>query len=557
MLKNIPNPLIYWRTWITVMGPILLLPIPLLADEENQEALWCLYTILVMAVYWIFECLPLAITSMLPLVLLPLLGVASTKEVSLNYLNATNMMFVAGLMMAIAVEHCGLHHRISLNIISFVGTSQQLLMLGFMTCSMFLSMWISNTATTAMMVPIVDAISETVNSADDVDIDELESKKESRSRSKSHETTRNFLLLSCAYASNIGGTGVITGSPPNLVVLSTLNKDYGDGNAPLSYASWMAFCVPLMLVNTFLAWLWILVLQKIQTWGETPRSSDQDEKIKKVILQKKNALGKMSMHEWQVLILFIILVILWFFKTPVFIPGWGDLFKRQTMRDPPTKVSVSSATPAVLIVALVFILPREYSSTKSSPALLDWPTVEKRLPWGVILLLGGGFALADITKKSGLSLYLVKQLEGLKNLPILLVSFIIALSTTMVTEVASNTATANILVPILSQMSKSLCSNPIYLTLTAAVTCSYAFMLPVATAPNAIVFGASTMKTADMMKAGVIMNVICVLTTWGAINTYGVPMFGLSEFPAWADMTGETNCLVNNSTSLPSPLAVN
>lgn len=555
MIKNVPNPLIYWKTWITLMGPILLLPIPLLASEENQEALWCLYTILVMAVYWIFECLPLPITSLLPLVLLPLLGVASTKEVSLNYLNATNMMFVAGLMMAIAVEHCGLHHRISLNIISFVGTSQELLMLGFMTCSMFLSMWISNTATTAMMVPIVDAISETINSADDMDIDDPENRKQTKPRSKSHEITRNFLLLSCAYASNIGGTGVITGSPPNLVVLSTLNKDYGDGKAPLSYASWMAFCVPLMLVNTFLAWLWILVLRKIQTWGQKEsRSSDQSDKIRKVIQQKKNALGKMSAHEWQVLVLFIILVLLWFFKTPVFIPGWGDLFKKETMRDPKTTVSVSSATPAVLIVALVFILPREYSSIKSSPALLDWPTVEKRLPWGVILLLGGGFALADVTKKSGLSMYLVKQLEGLKSLPILVVSFIIALSTTMVTEVASNTATANILVPILSQMSLSLCSNPIYLTLTAAVTCSYAFMLPVATAPNAIVFGASTMKTSDMMKAGFIMNVICVLTTWGAINTYGAYMFGLSEFPTWADTLGTSGCLQNGTDSLPSPL---
>jgi len=554
MIHNIPNPLTYWRAWITVMGPILLLPIPLCASEENQEAIWCLYTILVMAVYWIFECLPLAITSMLPLVLLPIFGVASTAEVSLNYLNATNMMFVAGLMMAIAVEHCGLHHRISLNIISFVGTSQKLLMLGFMTCTMFLSMWISNTATTAMMVPIVDAISEAVNNPDEMDVDDVESKKQTKTRSKSHEVARNFLLLSCAYASNIGGTGVITGSPPNLVVLSTLNKDYGDGKAPLSYASWMAFCVPLMLVNCFLAWVWIMILQAIESRGEPARSSDQDAKIKKVILQKKEALGKMSMHEWQVLILFIILVILWFFKTPVFIPGWGDLFKKSTMRDPPTKVSVSSATPAVFIVALVFMLPREYNSKKSSPALLDWPTVEKRLPWGVILLLGGGFALADVTKKSGLSLYMVEQLDGLKSLPLLLVSFLIALATTMVTEVASNTATANILVPILSQMSKSLCSNPVYLTLTAAVTCSYAFMLPVATAPNAIVFGASTMRTSDMMKAGFIMNVICVITTWGAINTYGVPMFGLSEFPAWADTTGATGCLTSNTTSLPSPI---
>merc|ERR1719192_2212192 len=168
-----------------------------------------------------------------------------------------------------------------------------------------------------------------------------------------------------------------------------------------------------------------------------------------------------------------------------------------------------------------------------------------------------GMSLSATTKKTGLSKYIGHQLVALKDIPIRGVAAIIGVAVTFVTEVASNTATANIVVPILSDISKDLCKHPIYLMMTAAVTCSYAFMLPVATAPNAIVFGASTMKTADMMKAGVIMNVICVLTTWGAINTYGVPMFGLSEFPAWADMTGETNCLVNNSTSLPSPLAVN
>jgi len=551
----VPNPLIFWRSIATVLGPLLLLPIPLLADEENSEALWCLYTILVMAVYWIAECLPLAITSMLPLVLLPLLGVASTKEVSLNYLNATNMMFLAGLMMAVAVEHCGLHHRIALSIISAVGTSHKLLMLGFMTCTMFLSMWISNTATTAMMVPIVDAISEAVSTPEDNDMDQSDGKP--KTRSKSHDTSRNFLLLACAYASNIGGTGVITGSPPNLVVLQTLNSDYGDGKAPLSYASWMAFCVPLMLVNTFLAWIWILILQRLSSGTSGERSADENARVKKVIQQKKSALGKMTMHELQVLILFIILVILWFFKTPVFITGWGDLFKKETMREPPTKVTVSSATPAVLIVCLVFMLPREWSMSKSSPALLDWQTVEKRLPWGVIMLLGGGFALADATEKSGLSEYIVNQLEGLNGVPILAISFIIAISTTMVTEVASNTATANILVPILSKMSQSLCSNPIYLMLTAAVTCSYAFMLPVATAPNAIVFGASTMRTSDMMRAGIVMNVICVFTTWGAINTYGIPMFSLSSYPSWANVNDiSAQCLLTSNSSLPSPVLV-
>jgi sodium-dependent dicarboxylate transporter 2/3/5 len=548
MFSRLPNPLVFWRSIVTVVAPVILIAVPLCGDLQNRNALWCLYTILVMAVYWVCECLPLAITSMLPLVLLPFLGVNSTKEVSANYLNSTNMMFLAGLMMAVAVEHCNLHHRIALNIISFVGTSQKKLMLGFMMCTMFLSMWISNTATTAMMVPIVDAISAAISFSDeDIELenkgteDAKDSKKEKRSSTQ--ENSRNFLLLSCAYASNIGGTGVITGSPPNLVVLNVLNNIYGEGVAPLSYASWMGFCVPLMLVNVLLAWGWILLLQWLQGGRKTEtRSADQELKVKKVILQKKKELGKMSQHEFQVLILFIILVLLWFFKSPVFITGWGDDFSKP----------IGSATPAVLIVALLFMLPKEWSMSTSSPALLDWITVEKRLPWGVIMLLGGGFALAHSTKSSGLSKYLVDQLDFLKSIESLAVNFIIAISTTMVTEVASNTATANILVPILSTMSRSLCSNPLYLMMTAAVTCSYAFMLPVATAPNAIVFGASTMKTVDMMKAGIVMNIVCVLTTFGAINSYGVAMFRLDCYPSWAVLEDTVcplvDCLPVNQT---------
>jgi len=225
-----------------------------------------------MAVFWISECLPLAITSLLPLVLLPLAGVLGTKEVSVHYLGATNMMFVAGLMMAVAVEHCGLHHRIALAILSLVGTSPALIMLGFMACSMFLSMWISNTACTAMMVPIVDAISLAISSTNrDEELEEVERaprsgpKEKEEDRSKSSEVTRNFLLLSVAYASNIGGTGVITGSPPNLVVLNVLDSAYGEGVSPLTYASWMGFCVPLMVVNTVLAWVWIVLLKKMYT----------------------------------------------------------------------------------------------------------------------------------------------------------------------------------------------------------------------------------------------------------------------------------------------------
>merc|ERR1719410_1633729 len=359
-----------------------------------------------MAVYWIFECLPLPITSLLPLVLLPMSRAASTAEVSLNYLNSTNMMFVASLIMSIAVEHCGFHRRLSLHIISAIGTSGKLIMLGFMSCTMFLSMWISNTAATALMVPIVDSVCEAMFETDDVELGHKDTTKP-KQRTKVQEVKRNLMLLSCAYAANIGGTGVITGTPPNLVVLSTLDNDYGSGDHPMSYATWMAFCVPLMLVNTVIAWLMILIIQRLTLGREEEEEGNQD-RIKKVIANKKKLLGRMTQHEWQVVLLFIALILLWFFQSPKFMEGWADLevFNGLTQRDPPTKSRISSATPAVFIVALAFLLPRQFTREESSPALLDWNTVEKRLPWGVILLLGGGFALADATGKTGLSNYI-------------------------------------------------------------------------------------------------------------------------------------------------------
>merc|ERR1719336_2143285 len=188
------------------------------------------------------------------------------------------------------------------------------------------------------MVPIVDAISLAISSTNrDQELEEAErgprsatrSNENEQQRSKRSEVTRNFLLLSVAYASNIGGTGVITGSPPNLVVLNVLDSAYGEGVSPLTYASWMGFCVPLMVVNTFLAWLWIVLLKKIYSRGQkSADNSDQDGKVKKVIREKRAALGKINSHEIQVLVLFIILIFLWFFQKPKFITGWGDFFKR-------------------------------------------------------------------------------------------------------------------------------------------------------------------------------------------------------------------------------------
>ena len=350
------------------------------------------------------------------------------------------------------------------------------------------------------------------------------------------ETERNFLLMSIAYAANIGGTGVITGSPPNLVVPDVLSQNFGPDTG-LTFASWMAFAIPLMLVNNIIAWAWLLLLQKWKLGAGGKKTKDQQDRAMKVIKEKYAALGAMTLHEIQVLVLFSALILLWFFQSPKFIPGWADYEG--------FKVQVGSATPAIFMSILLFILPQRYDfwpfkpmsqSLQNSPSLITWRLIETRMCWGVIFLLGGGFALAKASSTSGLSDLLIEGLKKLKleSLPVVVLSFVLSLLTVSITNIASNTATANVLVPILAKMAVTMCINPIYLTLPAGIVCSYAFALPVATAPNAIVFGHSTMTTVDMMKAGFVMNILCVITLSVAINSYAVPLFDLKTFPDWA-----------------------
>jgi len=580
----------FWRSYALITAPLVLLPVAF--AEGGSEEMRCAYVVLLMAAYWVTEALPLPITSLMPMVLLPFLGLCSTNEVGINYLKSTNFMFLGGLILAMAVEHSGLHHRVALKILLMIGTSPRNLLLGFMITTGFLSMWISNTATTAMMIPIVDAIAQVSVEGDANDEEDPEDpqraplasedpsnadtepmveynvvdtgnkqgpvalvqvgKKTSKyfmsetQKKAKIERQRNLLLMAVAYSANIGGTGVITGSPPNLVVPQVMENRFGDSTG-LTFASWMAFAVPLCFVNLILSWMWLSYLgwkenKKYLLPGEDNIDPKQKEaQILKVMKQKYTNLGPLRCHELSVLICFIIVILLWFFRKPLFMFGWGDLFTFDTARG--KKVTVGSATPAILMVLVVFALPTRYrfwpfqplnKAPENSPSLIDWKTIETKLPWGVILLLGGGFAVSDACTKSGLSKWLVARCMILTDLPPWLINTIICVLTAATTQVASNTATANVLLPILADLSLTICQNPLYLIMTTAVTSSYAFMLPVATAPNAIVFGASSMTTGHMIKAGFGMNILTIITTLIAINSYGIPIYGLDTFPEWA-----------------------
>lgn len=545
-----------WKSIIVVLAPLLLLPLPLSRMKEAE----CGYVILIMAIFWMTEALPLPVTSLIPVVALPLFGIMETSDVSTAYMKDTNMMFIGGLILALAIQFCNLHKRAALAVLLLVGAKPRWLLAGFMGTTAFLSMWISNTATTAMMVPIVDAVAAELYKEDDVEMVRSHSQStvatnsgsvEELVPSESMETERQLaavekekrrkvragIMISTSYSSVIGGTGSLIGSSPQLALKGIVQETFGA--TEMNFASWMAFTLPGMLINLLFTWIWLQVIF-IGLWRET--DGGRDKEVIKVIRQKFKDLGPMTFHEIAVLVLFILCVALWFFRDPGFMPGWAQLFGNAE--------KVDDATAAMLIVVLLFIIPAKPSfrcqeeqpetdggAHKPSPALLDWKYVQERLPWGVILLLGGGYALSDATKKSGLSNWIGVQLAGMVVLPPFLIMLVVCVITATITEVASNTAVANIFLPILADTAIAIRINPLYFMIPVTATCSYAFMLPVSTPPNAIAFSAAKMKPNEMMKAGWFIKLVCVIVICVTMETWGNVVFGSKHFPEWANVT--------------------
>ncbi|XP_051962552.1 Na(+)/citrate cotransporter [Xyrauchen texanus] len=562
---------------IIFLTPLILLPLPVAVNTREAN---CAYVIILMAVYWCTEALPLAVTSLLPAVLFPMLGIMQSKVVCMQYLKDTNMLFVGGLMVALAVEHWNLHKRIALRVLLIVGVRPALLMLGFMVVTAFLSMWISNTATTAMMVPIVQAVLEQLNKQEtespqmtcgeerpqDTEYKQQVKHKDkevvvrmldvSPEAAKQQESVEKRLMskgmtLCVCYAASIGGTATLTGTGPNLVLKGQMNQLFPENDDVINFASWFGFAFPNMIIMLTIAWLWLqfvfMGFNIRKTWGCGAIKSEKDIAAYNVIREQHLLLGPMSFGELSVLALFILLVVLWFTRDPGFVAGWAThIFNTDTEY-------VTDATVAIFIAVLLFILPskppqfRFWSPTATetepqlssarSPALLTWKVAQKKLPWNIVLLLGGGFALAKGSEESGLSKWLGNQLTPLYSIPPWAIVIILCLLIAIFTECTSNVATATLFLPVLASMSQSIGMNPLYVMVPCTLSASFAFMLPVATPPNAIVFSYGYLKVSDMAKTGMMMNVIGILCITLAINTWGKAMFSLDSFPAWANQT--------------------
>jgi len=439
--------------WTGPLGAVSLGLLLYISGFEIQVGLTAGITFLC-AVWWVFEPLPIPATSLLPLALFPLTGILTGKEVAHAYGHPMILLLLGGFMLSRALEKSGAHQRIALGMIRLFGTgSEKKLIFGFMAASAMLSMWISNTATTLMLLPVAQAALES-------------------SGSKKMATP---LFLGIAYSASVGGLGTPVGSPPNLIFL----KSYGEltGHEP-GFLSWAAWGMPVVFIFLPLMGLWLTREVKGRIKPRIPRS------------------GLWSKAEIRVLGVFALTAFFWITRKEPF-GGWSGLLDLPTAND---------ASVALMAIILLFIIPGNQKDEK----LLDWETANT-VPWGILILFGGGLAIATAFNNSGLSVIMGQTLSGVGTFPVVLILAVICLFVTFLTEITSNTATVNLLMPVLASASVAANVDPFILMLPAALSASCAFMLPVATAPNTIVFGSGKISIESMVREGFILNLIGVL----------------------------------------------
>lgn len=498
-------------------APVLFLFIVLFLDldPERPEVTYTLAVALLMALWWVTEVIPLAVTSLLPLILFPMFGVMNGKLVASNYFNDIIFLFLGGFLFALAMQKWDLHRRIALKLLITVGSSPSRIMLGFMLATGFLSMWISNTATTMLMVPILMSIIiklEEVNKGKDI----------------SGFTTG--LLLAVAYSASIGGISTLVGTPPNLSFARIFEIYFPD--APeISFAAWFLYAFPIVIclfAITFLYLNLVFLRRRKKQWISVDNSSIQSE---------YQDMGPWTRAQKIIGVLFMLLAVLWFTRSDLnlgsfSLSGWASLF--------PEPKYINDGTVAIAISILLFLIPAKTNQpagnlSHNQAFLMDWKTAE-RVPWDIILLFGGGFALASGFKESGLSAWFGEQLIWLKDVHPFIIVLSIALIITFLTELTSNVATVETFLPVLSGLAISVEFNPLFFMLPATIAASLAFMLPSATAPNAIVFGTRRLKVLDMSRTGLFLNLIGVVVVTLATYYLATFIFQIQPgvFPEWA-----------------------
>jgi len=458
---------------------LLIMPRP---DGLSQQAWFAAATASWMAVWWMTEAVSVAVTALLPILLFPILGISNIKDTTASYAHPIIYLFLGGFMVALAAEKWNLHKRIALTILLSSGNNGQSLIAGFMVAGALLSMWVTNTATTMMLLPIALAIISVVGDTT------------SELSAKDYKNFQLALLLSIAYSATIGGMATLIGTPPNALLAAFMQENY---QIEIGFGRWMAVGLPLTIVMLPLCWL---VLTHLVFRFEVHAT----EKTRETLVSLRRDLGPMSLEEKRVSIVFVIMALSWIFRPLLAkLPGLGGL---------------SDQGIAIAAAIALFVIP----ASRKGEFVLDWETA-LRLPWGILVLFGGGLALAAAVSHTGLAQAIGESLAVVGTLNIALLVVAVATLIIFLTELTSNLATTATFLPVVATVATHAGQDPLLLAAPAALAASCAFMLPVATPPNAIVFGSQRITIPQMSKAGLALNLLGIILV-SIVSLFLVPL---------------------------------
>uniref|UniRef100_A0A4X2L8Q7 Solute carrier family 13 member 4 n=1 Tax=Vombatus ursinus TaxID=29139 RepID=A0A4X2L8Q7_VOMUR len=559
----------------------------------------CAYVLIVTAVYWVSEAVPLGAAALVPAFLYPLFGVLRSSEVAAEYFKNTTLLLMGVICVAAAVEKWNLHKRIALRMVMMAGAKPGMLLLCFMCCTTLLSMWLSNTSTTAMVMPIVEAVLQELVSAEEEQVmaapdnssteetepislgekngppslelifvneegtvhflwqerllvlppDPRNLELSIKYRSQHDRMVCKCLSLSISYAATIGGLTTIIGTSTSLIFLEHFNNQYPNAEV-VNFGTWFLFSFPISVIMLVVSWFWMHWLFLGCNFKETcslskKKKTKREELSERRIQAEYEKLGDISYPEMVTGFFFILMTLLWFTREPGFVPGWDSFFEKKGYR--------TDATVSVLLGFLLFLIPAKKpcfakkdkgesrEDAMEMEPIITWKDFQKTMPWEIVILVGGGYALASGSKSSGLSTWIGHQMLSLSSLPPWAVTLLACILVSVVTEFVSNPATITIFLPILCSLSETLHINPLYTLIPVTMCISFAVMLPVGNPPNAIVFSYGHCQIKDMVKAGLGVNVIGLVVVMVAINTWGINLFHLDTFPVWAKVSNITH----------------
>lgn len=451
-----------------ILGPALFVLMEVLGPPSsmNMAAYQVLCVTAWIAVWWITEAIPIAVTALLPIVLFPLTGALSLSATTASFGHKYIFLYLGGFLLAISIEKWNLHKRIALNIINLIGSNINTIILGFMVATAFMSMWISNTATSVMMLPMGMAVVSQFNRKDN-------------EKTSDGLFFGKALMLAIAYSASIGGFASLIGSPPNLVLAGVLEETYG---VKITFMQWMKVGLPISAVLMVICWIY---LTRFAFKFEQKEFPGGRKEIKSMLTQ----LGKMSSEEKIVLAVFAITATLWMTRSLI-----------------ENLVPVIDDTIIAMIAGIsLFIIP-----AKNNTRIIDWSECAQ-IPWGIILLFGGGMALAEGFSETGLAQWIALQMTQMQGLHLIVLILVLVASVNFLTEITSNLATTAMLLPVLAPMAFAFNLHPFMIMVAVTISASCAFMLPVATPPNAVVFGSGYLRIPDMIRAGIWMNLISII----------------------------------------------